>query len=894
MSVPNKTPYIIYNANGLTTVFPFEFYIINAGDIQVSINGTPVSSGYSVSGVGNLTGGDVIFITPPAAGTVVMLERVVPTYRLTDYQDNGDLLADTVNKDFDRLWMAIQRSFIYLGLALRRPLLGGPFNAEGYRIEKLSDPVNPQDAATKKWVEQTGQSNFNRTLRVPENYIPPLVSAERRANKMPAFDSAGNIIYVVPPSGSASDILIELAKHDSPVSIAGITASSVAGNVYATGVPVEEYGIKAGEVVDAAQLINAFNNAEHLLFSNGDYYLDDFSMPNTAKCKKITVKNSRLIMNGYSNVYNVKDTFTIDLSDNGIYHGGLRRATVTADCAVGTYDIPVNDASVFRVGDFVTTSFLIPEPFNEASTPWNWANRIYNPNCHFNTIEAINGNVLTVKYPVESRTLMRNVIIGNWQFSKDGIGFRGTGKVFIHGGKITEHKTRMLQIHNSIQCYIDGTELTNMSIDAIELAHTASLYMNNFRFWGSLDFGKQGIGFTSSGTLSLRNGYWRRGNFDVDIYPGKPSGGATQLGDVILENMTFVGTSTLPLSGDQVDTVTGQTANQLFQNRINPSRSVYSIDPGAFVSPATGTSISFVTRNCEFLDYQRGVLRTEFSNNGNIRLRNMVFRDVTATCALFDISIQSGYTVTVSAYELHNLKVERRYTIQYNPLCYIALDTLLIVTGGLTYNDAAISGVDHRVSTNFLYIDVLNIVGGGTPILDQPMFVDRMIVRGSAVTVRQGTQRNVATELFTIAGGTVAGPLITKQASLQTLEATQISFVANSGAWISIGKSSNSFTAVDVRIQLGPQQALANTNCIMGVIHARLLKDGTSVNVNYAASQYLSTAAGNLAYWEGHVTGSQGAIADGAVKVRCLSDGTIQININTSAGSAGVAYATYN
>lgn len=117
MSVPNQTPYIIYNANGLTTVFPFEFYIINAGDIQVSINGTPVSSGYSVSGVGNVTGGDVIFITPPAAGTVVMLERVVPTYRLTDYQDNGDLLADTVNKDFDRLWMAIQRSFIYLGLA---------------------------------------------------------------------------------------------------------------------------------------------------------------------------------------------------------------------------------------------------------------------------------------------------------------------------------------------------------------------------------------------------------------------------------------------------------------------------------------------------------------------------------------------------------------------------------------------------------------------------------------------------------------------------------------------------------------------------------------------------------------------------------------------------------
>ena len=170
MSVPNQTPYIIYNANGLTTVFPFEFYIINSGDIQVTINGTVVTSGYSVTGVGNIGGGDVTFITPPTSGSVVMLERVVPTYRLTDYQDNGDLLADTVNKDFDRLWMAIQRSFIYLGLALRRPLLGGPFNAEGYRITGLADPVNDSDAVTKKYLNEV---SLAKTLRTPENITSP-------------------------------------------------------------------------------------------------------------------------------------------------------------------------------------------------------------------------------------------------------------------------------------------------------------------------------------------------------------------------------------------------------------------------------------------------------------------------------------------------------------------------------------------------------------------------------------------------------------------------------------------------------------------------------------------------------------------------------------------------
>lgn len=209
MSVPNQTPYIIYIANGLTTVFPFEFYIISASDIQVSLNGEPATSGYTVSGVGNISGGDLTFLTPPASGTVVMLERVVPTYRLTDYQDNGDLLADTVNKDFDRLWMAIQRYAIHLGLALTRPLFGGPFDAEGYRISDIADPEKPQDAASKNYVDNV---SLVKALRVPESFVSVIPPVALRANKLLGFNAEGQPVVVVPPSGSASDVMIELAK----------------------------------------------------------------------------------------------------------------------------------------------------------------------------------------------------------------------------------------------------------------------------------------------------------------------------------------------------------------------------------------------------------------------------------------------------------------------------------------------------------------------------------------------------------------------------------------------------------------------------------------------------------------------------------------------------------
>ncbi|HDR2796330.1 TPA: hypothetical protein QCJ95_004985, partial [Enterobacter asburiae] len=290
MSVPNQTPYIIYNANGLTTVFPFEFYVINAGDIQVTVDGTVVTSGYSVSGVGNVGGGDVVFVTPPASGAVVMLERVVPTYRLTDYQDNGDLLADTVNKDFDRLWMAIQRSFIYLGLALRRPLLGGPYDAQGYRIEKGADPVNLQDFATKNYVDNV---SLVRALRVPESQVSVLPPASQRANQLLAFNASGQPITVLPPSGSASDVLIELAKPTGAGLIGMPQGGTLAQNLVT--VSVDAFGADPTGATDSSPAVIAALQSVYgttldskyyasrtkyaqILFGNGTYMLGDIPL----------------------------------------------------------------------------------------------------------------------------------------------------------------------------------------------------------------------------------------------------------------------------------------------------------------------------------------------------------------------------------------------------------------------------------------------------------------------------------------------------------------------------------------------------------------------------------------------------------------------------------------
>ncbi|HBY9797801.1 TPA: hypothetical protein MJA66_23540, partial [Klebsiella pneumoniae] len=153
MSVPSQTPYNIYTANGLTTVFAYQFMIMTAGDLDVSVNGTSITGGFNVQGAGQTGGGQVVFTAPPTNGDTVMLLRKLTIKRDTDYQDNGDLLAETINADFDRLWLAMQQAFLSDSLSLKRPLLGGPYNAGGLKIVNLQDPTNPQDAATKAWVD---------------------------------------------------------------------------------------------------------------------------------------------------------------------------------------------------------------------------------------------------------------------------------------------------------------------------------------------------------------------------------------------------------------------------------------------------------------------------------------------------------------------------------------------------------------------------------------------------------------------------------------------------------------------------------------------------------------------------------------------------------------------
>ncbi|WP_338576316.1 right-handed parallel beta-helix repeat-containing protein [Pseudomonas canadensis] len=155
MAVPAGPTEKRYIGNGVTKIFTIPFLLLAPSDLDVFIDGVEVVSGFTITGAGNPTS-SITFTVAPANLSSILLNLNVPFERLNDYQENGDFLSSTVNRDFDRIWQALKQLYRFSTRSLTLGFFdvdgAGAYRAKGNKISDLGDPVNLQDAVTKKWV----------------------------------------------------------------------------------------------------------------------------------------------------------------------------------------------------------------------------------------------------------------------------------------------------------------------------------------------------------------------------------------------------------------------------------------------------------------------------------------------------------------------------------------------------------------------------------------------------------------------------------------------------------------------------------------------------------------------------------------------------------------------
>ena len=180
MAVPDGPTEKRYSANGITTSFTIPFLLLAASDLKVYLNDLEVTSGFTVTGIG-APQSTITFTSAPSG--ILLLQLSVPFQRLNDYQENGDFLASTVNRDFDRIWQALKQLLRYSTRALSLGFFdvdgNGFYRAKGNGIVDMAS-ANGVDTAAANWkdvkdlvatVLETGQGPINNAANIV--YVGP-------------------------------------------------------------------------------------------------------------------------------------------------------------------------------------------------------------------------------------------------------------------------------------------------------------------------------------------------------------------------------------------------------------------------------------------------------------------------------------------------------------------------------------------------------------------------------------------------------------------------------------------------------------------------------------------------------------------------------------------------
>jgi hypothetical protein len=255
--IGDVAPRVHYVADGAQSAYVYPFPIFASEDLELHVDGLPVASGYGVSGEGNSEGGLVSFAVPPAAGAKLVLRRRLTMERVTDYQPNGVLRANTLNDELDRQVAALQE--------LREDLTGTLRQDAGEVGGRFTLPLRMSRANRLLGFDSTGDiATFSRgeaTLSAPFPGAIPRTVEDKLAERLSARDF-----------GAMGDG----ANDDGPALQAAMNAAAAAGKhleigegSFRTTIPLTLPGAAAGLTMRGAILYAGAGGEAALTLGDG-------------------------------------------------------------------------------------------------------------------------------------------------------------------------------------------------------------------------------------------------------------------------------------------------------------------------------------------------------------------------------------------------------------------------------------------------------------------------------------------------------------------------------------------------------------------------------------------------------------------------------------------------
>ena len=115
MTVNTSNNRIEYSGNGATTVFAYNFRILDPSHVEVILVSSAgvetvqtITTHYTVAGVGDAGGGDITMVTAPASGESLVFRRSMPFTQNTDYTSGDPFAAETHEQALDERVMETQ------------------------------------------------------------------------------------------------------------------------------------------------------------------------------------------------------------------------------------------------------------------------------------------------------------------------------------------------------------------------------------------------------------------------------------------------------------------------------------------------------------------------------------------------------------------------------------------------------------------------------------------------------------------------------------------------------------------------------------------------------------------------------------------------------------------